>query len=61
MDPNREVNFAALGNPVAIETFDTYHGYIETALETFGANRRGLVLDLHGQVRTSSLYLNSIC
>ena len=46
LDPNREVNEAAQGNAEAVQAYETFHGFIETASEAVG---RGVLFDLHGQ------------
>merc|ERR1712198_241480 len=48
MDPNREINDAAQGNPDAIAAFKEYHGTIEKAKKSFG-KEPGLLIDIHGQ------------
>ena len=48
MDPNREINEAAQGDELAIDAYNTFHGYISAAIEAVGG--RGILFDLHGQV-----------
>ena len=47
LDPNREVEEAAQGDPLAIQAWEEYHSSIESAKSTF--NGQGIVFDLHGQ------------
>ncbi len=53
VDVNRGVGEAAQGNRIATQVFNDYHNYIHEAKKTFG---RGLVLDLHGQVRYAFIH-----
>ena len=48
LDPNREINEAAQGDELAIDAYNTFHGYISAAIEAVGG--RGILFDLHGQV-----------
>eukprot|EP00092_Neocalanus_flemingeri_P005247 GFUD01005641.1.p1 GENE.GFUD01005641.1~~GFUD01005641.1.p1 ORF type:complete len:286 (-),score=52.26 GFUD01005641.1:390-1247(-) len=46
LDPNRDINEAAQGNPKAEQAWRDYHGFIDEAKEKEGL---GIVIDLHGQ------------
>lgn len=49
LDPNREIEEAAQGNPYAELAWDEYHGYIEDARAIVTAGHgAGLYLDMHG-------------
>ena len=53
LDPNREVNEATFGVPLAVEVYNLYHGHItaeRTAIENNG--QRGLYIDIHGHGHT---------
>ena len=52
MDPNREVNEAAQGNPLATKVYDAFHGAIEDAKAKVGT---GVLFDLHGMVSSFSV------
>ncbi len=54
VDVNRGVGEAAQGNMIATQVFNDYHNYINEAKKSFG---RGLVLDLHGQVRYALIHM----
>lgn len=47
LDPNREIEEAAQGDPIAIEAYNTFHDYILQAKASIG---RGILFDMHGQV-----------
>lgn len=47
MDPNREIEEAAQGDPLAEAAYQTFHGYIRLAREIVG---RGILYDVHRQV-----------
>lgn len=46
LDPNRDIQEAAQGDPKAEEAWREYHGFIDEAKAKEGL---GLVIDLHGQ------------
>ena len=47
LDPNRELDNAAQGNPLAEEAWKLFHGYIDKFSEEV---QRGIMFDMHGQV-----------
>ena len=48
VDVNREVEEAAMGNPVAEAVWDDYHSYIDSAEEqVYNEFKKGLYLDIH--------------
>jgi len=50
LDANREENEAAQDNRIALEAWEEYHGFIESALkEAEGQYGMGFFIDLHGQ------------
>jgi len=51
LDPNREVDEATFGVPLAVEVYDEYHGYV-TAERTALGDTRGLYIDIHGHGHT---------
>ena len=55
MDPNREINQAAQGDPLAIEAYNEFHGSIEAAISSIAG--RGILFDLHGQVIKSKILI----
>lgn len=49
LDPNREVDEAAQGDPAAIQAWEEFHGFItEARAAVMAAHGRGLLLDIHG-------------
>ncbi|XP_055339320.1 uncharacterized protein LOC129588925 [Paramacrobiotus metropolitanus] len=58
LDPNRAVNEAAFGEPLAVTTYDFYHAMITAARTALDADPRyasHLLIDLHGQSHTHEL------
>lgn len=51
LDPNREVDEATFGVPLAVDVYDEYHGYITDERLALG-NERGLYIDIHGHGHT---------
>ncbi|CAD5125003.1 DgyrCDS13243 [Dimorphilus gyrociliatus] len=47
MDPNREINEATFGDPIAIQVYNDFHGFIDQAKNSF--SEHGLLIDMHGQ------------
>jgi len=56
MDPNRGIESGAQGDPYAEEVYRNYHSFLEQASETVG---RGILLDIHGQVRPNGDHLGA--
>ncbi len=49
LDPNREIEEAAQGNPHAEQAWREYHGFIETARDSIGKHAgAGFFIDIHG-------------
>lgn len=48
LDPNREIEEAAQGNPFAEYAWTEYHRWIERARTTVASRGEGLYLDMHG-------------
>eukprot|EP00111_Clytia_hemisphaerica_P003385 TCONS_00009667-protein len=55
MDGNRERNQACFGVPEAETAYDEYHSFIAKAKNDHFANRRGLFIDVHGQVHSHGM------
>lgn len=47
LDPNREINEATFGDPIAVVAYNEYHNFISQAKNSL--NGPGLLLDIHGQ------------
>ncbi len=49
LDPNRDITEGAQGDVGAIQAYNAYHSFIQTAIDSVEANfDSGLLLDLHG-------------
>ncbi|MEM7414117.1 MAG: Ig-like domain-containing protein [Gemmatimonadota bacterium] len=48
LDPNREIEEAAQGNPFAERAWAEYHGYIDHARTVASARGEGMYFDMHG-------------
>jgi hypothetical protein len=49
LDPNRDIEEGAQGNPWAEQAWNEYHGFIETAKDSVSVNHgKGFYLDMHG-------------
>ena len=48
VDMNRDIVEGAQGNPVAMAAYKCYHDYIKRAQSSYN---RGILFDLHGQVK----------
>ena len=57
VDLNRDIIEGAQGNPVAVAAYKCYHDCITRA--KYSANR-GILFDLHGQVRKYKMHLNNL-
>ncbi|CAD5125004.1 DgyrCDS13244 [Dimorphilus gyrociliatus] len=47
MDPNREVNEATFGDPLATQVYNDFHNFINQAKNAISGD--GLLIDMHGQ------------
>merc|ERR1719348_1698112 len=50
LDPNREINEAAQGNPIAIEAYNSYHNLIAEVRDSISSSGPGMIYEIHGQI-----------
>jgi len=50
LDPNREINEAAQGNPTAIKAYNSFHNLIAEVRNSISTSGPGMIYEIHGQI-----------